>query len=319
MNIMVALINRKNALSKVISILEFGGFSAVNVEKDASSFDIIAKKSSFILILKFSYNIDSLSESSAHDLKKISSIFSACPLLIGEKTRMLKMQEGVLHARYGINAVTLPTFEDILTQNEYPLISSSRGGFYVRVDGEKLRKLRIKKDISRGELADNLGVTRTTVYSYEKRGISAAVSTVIKLEEYLGGDLAIPSDVFGVPLMPEITQNSKLTDEERITFNSFEKIGFNITRIMRAPFDAIAKTDTKPLLTKIDKKPEKKLSDLTDVRDFSRLASCFAVIVTDSNQIEENFNGLPVVKSSELKKISNQDELFETIKERSWA
>jgi putative transcriptional regulator len=309
------IMNRKKAIvMRAIDFLENEQFSLSLAESKNSCYDVLARRRSFLMVLKFLFNIDSFSGELAGDLKELSTMFSAYPLLIGEKTRHFNLQDGVLHHRYGVNAVNLRTFMDIFSEGVYPAINSMRGGYYARIDGENLKEIRSRENISFGELSEHLGVSRTMIYSYENSGLGMTLSTVIKLEEFLDAPLALPLEVFIIPSLEK--RDIPLKDSQRAAFTKLEKIGFEIHPIRRAPFDAVTKGDDELMITKVDRTPKKTLKEIRVVKEVSNLASCFAFVITDTKDAEKNVEGVPVIKGSELDKIESQRELLETLEQR---
>jgi putative transcriptional regulator len=230
---------RKAVILQTMDLLQKGRFNISIPDTRSSCFDLLARRGSFILLSKFLLNIDSVSEEMARDLKVLSNLISAHPILIGERTRHLIMQDGVLYSRYGINAVTFRTFSDVLSEDLYPVACSSRGGFYVKLDGQKLKKLRIEANISVGELADEIGVSRTMIYSYENDVFGATLSTVFKLEEFLDESLARRIDVFEIPDLPDRVESFER--QKPGVFLKLEEIGFEIHPMKKAFFDAITR------------------------------------------------------------------------------
>jgi putative transcriptional regulator len=305
---------KKTLTTQTFEFLEREQFSVSMMEARKSCFDIIARRGSFILMLKFLLNIDGLSEERAGDLKHLSSLFSAYPLLIGRKTRHFKMDDGVLYGRYGLNAVTIRTFEDVISQDQYPVVISSRGGYYVKLDRERLKRARMEQNVSVGELAEQVGVSRTMIYGYEHSSQGATLWTVLKLEEYLQEDLAAPVEVFTISI-PEQRAVDTMTHQRQI-FSRLEEIGFEIHPIRKAPFDAVTKNQDEFMLTKVDRKPKRTLKEIRIIKDVSDVASCTAFVVTDSSDAKESVDGIPIVKSSELNRMESSSEFLETLEHR---
>ncbi len=298
----------------VTHFLEKEKFIISQADSKSSCYDLLARRRSFILLLKFLLNIDSLNASLANDMRNLSNILTACPLIIGTHTRHLKLQDGVLHTRRGISAVTTQTFFDIFTSGAYPPVSSSRGGYYVRIDREKLKRIRMDKNISVGDLADRIGVSRTMVYSYENSGLRPSVSTLLKIEECLDDSFSDPPEIF---LVPEPSSRELIIPEQdEKAYQQLQEIGFQIYPIGRAPFDAVTKGDDEFLLTKMDKAPKKTLKEAEVIKDFSRVASCLAFIISFSQKAMENYKGVPIIKNFELGKFESKGEFLDVLEQR---
>ena len=311
----VTMDGRNDVVTQTRDLLEKERFNVTLADSRTSCFDLLARRRSFTMMLKFLLNIDSCSVGLAGDLKTVSNLFSACPLLIGERTRHQDMQDGVLYGRYGVNAVTPQTLFDVFSIDQYPVVNSSRGGYCVRIDGELLKRIRIERGLSVGELADGIGVSRTMIYSYEHSGFGATLSTVVKLEELLDEPLALPIEVFSIPPLEEHKVSVK--ELEKNVFLLLERIGFKIYPINRAPFDAVTTSGSEFMLTKVDSQSERCVRDLKIIRDVSSVAVCPAFVVTSSPDAKENFEGVPVIKNSELEEIKTPGEFLETLERRS--
>lgn len=305
--------NKKAFLDHAAEFLIKEDFLISNTVSRAACFDLIAKKHSFLMILKFLFNIDSISPELATDLKVISRFLSAYPLIIGEKARNHPLEDGVLHQRQGLGALTFKTFTDIFCRNTYPLVKSQRGGYYVNLDGEKLKRIRLALDISVGELADHLGVSRTMVYSYENSGFGMTVQTMVKLEEFFSDSFTLPLNVFTIP--PRSDDEAGGSPEW--PFIRLGDIGFGVRTVKRAPFDALAKGDDNLFLSKVEKNPESRSERLKVIKEVSDISNCLAFLITDSNDCNENVMGIPIIRHKELEDLECQEEFIEIIEERS--
>ncbi len=294
--------------------LEREDFSVSLSDSKTTCFDLLARRRSFVLMIKILSNIDSITLELACDLKSLSTIFGACPLLIGRRTRSYELQDGVLHNRYGINTVTVKTFSDIICEELLPLVISSRGGYYVRVDGDMLKKKRVEDNISVGELSEKLGVSRAMIYSYENSGLGMTLSTVIRLEEFFDASLATPFEVFTVPVPEDYAV--ELPEDKKEAFSRLEEIGFEILPARRAPFDAVTRGGDVLMLSKVDKRPRRRIKEIRIIKEVSDVASCSAFLITESPDAMENCDGVPVVKRAELEKMESPGEFLEVLEDR---
>jgi len=312
----VRVMDRKEALTRMLmDFLEKEDFSLSRADTRSSCFEIFARRRSFTILLKILLNIDSFSEEHARELIYLAHLFSGYPLLIGERTRNLHMQSGVLYNRQGVNAVTPGTFMEMIADGVYPLVCSSRGGYYVRIDGEKLRKVREERNLSAGELAEKAGVSRTMIYLYEHSQLGGTLSTAARLEELLNTPLALPLAVFTKPAV-KLRREIELGEQKRRVFLSLERIGFEIHPVLKAPFDAVTADEEGIMLTKVDERPERMIREIRILRDVSEVASCSAFLVTSARSPEERYAGLPVIKSSELERMETRGELIEVLEDR---
>jgi len=241
---------REIILSECVEILQRYNFT-VSQTFGRSCFDILARKGSRKYLIKVLKNIDSLSYEQSLELLKLSKILGATPLIIGIRTRNLPMENGVVYERHSIKAITLKTFEAYLEGNP-PIVYAGRGGFFVNIDGETLRTVREKLNISVGELAEYSNVSRKMIYKYEQNLANPTIEVALRIEEYLDTPL-----IRGIPLEvdeKEISDISIEGDKERYrserendfklyVIDIFNQLGFHTTEVKRAPFDAIVEKE----------------------------------------------------------------------------
>ena len=130
---------REAILAKTIELLKQKGFSVESFLQSNSCFDIAAKKGSLTFAIKVLENIDSLREEQCSELKKMSGLFNAVSLVIGEKTKAFRLKENEVYERYGIKVMNLPGFENLL-EGVFPSIKYFKGKKIVELDSEELRK-----------------------------------------------------------------------------------------------------------------------------------------------------------------------------------
>jgi len=100
-------------------------------------FDLIAKQKNILILVKLLENIDSFREDQAYELRKLSSMLSGLPLLIGRNIRRSsELEDGVIYSRYEIPAISKETLRNLLVHHLPPLIYAHRGGLRVKIDGE---------------------------------------------------------------------------------------------------------------------------------------------------------------------------------------
>ena len=133
-------------LSEVKEILRDAGF-IVSEEcnfKDVS-FDLIARRGEHLLIFKVLTNIDAFTERTAKDLKSIAHLLKASLVLIGERDGSAKLEDDVVYFRNDVPTITPTTLRNYLVHNIPIQIYAAPGGFYVKIDGKKLREERERR------------------------------------------------------------------------------------------------------------------------------------------------------------------------------
>ena len=105
---------REATLLKTIALLKEKGFAVESFLHSNTCFDLVAKRSDFSLLVKVFNNIDALREEHAEELRKITGLFNATVIVIGEKSKAFTMKNGVLYERYGLTSMNLRSFRDLL-------------------------------------------------------------------------------------------------------------------------------------------------------------------------------------------------------------
>jgi len=78
----------------------------------------------------------------ADDLRNMAASFSASPIIIASRMQNGLIEEGALYARFGVNVVNPTTFREAALKGTLPIVYSKRGGLYVKIDGDALKRYR---------------------------------------------------------------------------------------------------------------------------------------------------------------------------------
>lgn len=306
--------SRNILIQEISQLLTTEGFQTSNVYEQ-SCFDMVARRKLLLLLMKVLVNIDSVNETHVNEIKKISEVFLGSPLLVGLKTRNRPLEDDVVYERHGIPAVSLGTFKNMIIYNEYPEVLANRGGYFVNINGKFLREYREEYSLSLKDLADLAHVSRETIYNYENGKVKANIETAIMLEDVLNTKITFDIDIFE----PYQNQEEITTDKN----NDLAKLGFGVVNTSKTPFDALAKLkDTSqnesPLIANLEKnrntKTLKKMA--IPLKDLSLITSSDSFFVINNEKFKESIDGIPVIKSWELKEADNSSEFIKMVKER---
>ncbi|MHA1594509.1 MAG: transcriptional regulator [Candidatus Baldrarchaeia archaeon] len=317
--------DRQKLLALVKDILKQADFSiSVECRVKSSCFDIAARKGSLLALIKVLINIDALSANHARELKYISYLLSASPLLIGERAGKEPMEEGVVYERYGIPAINPFTLYNILIRSLLPVIYAKRGGFFVKLNTEKIRACREKKGYSLGVLADLVGVSRKSIYEYERGEMDASLETALRLEEVLEEDITLPIDVFSwniTDVTIEDVEFSYIKDilKEKV-FRLFQSLGFKTFPTRCAPFDAITEAPTQEeaiFLTGVGYADDRTiLRRIRIVKSVSKVVQKDAVFIIEGKKVSNSIEGVPILRTNELKRMEDPEDLINIISRR---
>ncbi len=287
-----------------------------------TGFDIIARRDDTLLIIKVLTNIDSLSEDVAFELKTLSSLLKASPILIGEKNGSGLLEDDVVYLRFGIQAVTCNTLSDYLLEGVPVSVYAAPGGLYVNLDKDKLKKIRRERNISLGEFARHVNVSRKTVQMYED-GMNARIDVAIKIEELLDSDIATPIDIFKKDKIKEILELdynqrvTKIKDFQKEILFLLRNIGYRIIPMERCPFEALSKEKEKIILTSISERNLRLADKAQVINKISKITEKHGAVFTESKFTKTNIKGTPIISKKELKKARGPEEIFELIIERT--
>lgn len=303
-------------LKKVKDILASAGFYVIVPTVGTHLFDIIARRDQQLVLIKVAPNVVALKKPTVHALISLAKYLGASPIIVGIRYQSGEMCPGVVYRRFGAHVISVETLEEILLHGLPPLVLAAPGGAFVQLDGDKLRRLRVERKISLGQMADAAGVSRKAIQMYEK-GKCAMVEVAVRLEEFLGTPVAIPLDPFIYPENIEIKMSETAPDDkfERELYYSLTRLGFKVHPTKKCPFDAICKEDQKVLLSDFEtgQISIKRLSVLSSV---GKVAEKPSVLFIKKEITRKNIKGVPVVRKKDLDKISESSDLMLLIRER---
>ena len=191
---------------------------------------------------------------------------------------------------------------------------------YVNLDKDKIKQLRTEQNISLGSFARTLKVSRRTVQMYED-GMNASVEVAIRIEDTLGGNVTDPIDILRSlapkkEMKPLVSYNEGFRKFQRDVFSILEKVGYKVTPLERAPFEAVSQDRKRILLTCVDEYDKKLLRKAQVVSSISRITERHAVLITDKDVQKTSLEGTPIIVKKELKKIRGPEEILELVLER---
>jgi putative transcriptional regulator len=342
---------RDRSVSSIQAVLEKAGFYVTDTHSvRPTSFDLMARRDSTLVILKILKNIDALDAPEADRLRELSKLFGAQVLVVGQSSGATDLETGVVYYRYGVPIITESSLEEYLLEGVPPFLFSSPGGIFVRVDGGRLRELREAHNLSLGALASVAGVSRRTIQLYEG-GAGAEVDVIERLERFLKEPIAEAIDLFSalegaVPrkVVPEAAPGSKPSEEAPReetapakvarhlartgdplrdgVFRQLDGMGWEVHVTIRCPFDAFTRGtpggEQEFLLTGVGtlRSAQHRAEVLVGL---ARVAEGHAVFVVGEAGKHTTIDGVPVVTTQELRRTRARDEFFELIEEReSW-
>jgi putative transcriptional regulator len=285
-----------------------------------AGFDLVARRDNSLLIIKVLTNIDAMTENLAEELRTLSILLKGCPLIIGVKTGIKKLEEDVVYDRFGVQAINAETLKNHLLEGMPLEVYAAPGGLYVNIDNERIKNLRKQQNLSIGTFAREIKVSRRTVQMYEN-DMNATIEVALRIEDLLGENITQPIDVLNQPVQSKKIETTptpveKIEDFQRKIFAMLERVGYRVIPIERAPFEAVSQDKKKILLTCVDRYDEKLLKKARVISSISNITEKHAVIIPDKEVTKKNIAGTPLVIIKELKKAQGPEEILELILER---
>ncbi|MEM0276297.1 helix-turn-helix domain-containing protein [Pyrobaculum sp.] len=216
------------------------------------AYTLVARVDKTKYIVKVAADSEEVSQSAIKDLKLLGTYTDASAVCLVSNVKGQILQRGVVHIRDGITFMSLSTFADLL-DGKQPFFRLSRGIITASIDGEKLKERRQKAAMSLGTLALNLGVSRETVYRYERGEIEAPMRIAQRLMALFGEDIVKPIDV---------NEKPKTRPEELAS----RMIQPHVYRLVESHPDAVTR-EKKPIFISSDRERYAKTVELAQALD----------------------------------------------------
>lgn len=280
-----------------------------------SCFDFAARKKEILVFVKVHRDIDALSQNDFFELEKISNCVKATPIVISENMRERPLEDDTVYSRYNITAVTPKTFENSVVNKISPLIQAGPGGYYVEIDCEAIRRRRQELGLSVGEMAEIVGLSRRTLYGYERGMTKASVTAAYNLMCALGIPIAKPVNIFEKPKNQRrcfLTKAKRIIAKNKVVKRFLKKFSrCNITAFRKAPFDFIITVPEEStwIIGGIAGEKEQKLERRVDeIISVSKVVKAYPILVADGHKPVDK--DIPCVNSGELSKIRKPEDLI---------
>jgi putative transcriptional regulator len=309
--------NRTEMMCATESVLKTAGFQvSEKCSARPSCFCLAIRKGAQLTFLRVQPDLGNISQRDASELKTIASYFLGTTLFVSNKAREKPLEDDTVYSRYSIYAVTPKTLEDVISRRLLPLIEAGPGGCFVRLDAEAVRKRRQELGLSIGKVAEQLGVSRRTLYGYEKGMAKASVAAAYNLEWILGIPMVRSVDVFQ-HVMPDtgffaaakraIVRNRFL----KIVLKRLAQCHFKVAPTTRAPFDFIAQNAASQLsiIGGVAQDRERDLNQRAkEILSISEIVKAQPIFVTDGKLVPNN--DIPLIHSRELEDLRQPEDLI---------
>jgi putative transcriptional regulator len=324
--------SRERWIDQVRTTLERAGFFVSDTHGiRPSSFDLAARRDATLLLVKVLKNIDALDADEAGRLLELGRLFPAIALVIGQSSGSSDLEAGVVYTRYGVPIISQDTLQEYLDKALPPFLYASPGGTFARVDGERLRLLRMHRGLSLGALAGIAGVSRRAVQLYEE-GAGAEVEVIERIERFLGEPIVRPIELFQPRARSrrESTGSAESDDRRKAAKGSkpaptgdpltdgmiaqLGTMGLEVVVTVRAPFDALAKTPEVLLASSGSLRAALHRAEI--LHSLARVAEGHAMFIVQEAFHRESIAGLPILSVTELRRHRDRDDFLDEIASR---
>jgi putative transcriptional regulator len=306
-------------IHQTMDVLQKGDFTISNrCNIRPRSFDLAARKADVLIFCKVLYNIDSLNEDTASEMRSLAEYLGGSPILVGEKTRDQLLEDSVVYMRYDIPALNLQTLYDYFVEDIPPLVSAAPGGLYVSIDGDVLKEERNQMNMSLGSLAAYLGVSRRTISKYEEGCMDASIDIVLQLEELLDVALAKSIDILRYR-QPDAGEGPGEQSEPPLDsiLNFIHDLGYDVLSTAQAPFKAVSKDQSTVFLTGISEYNSSMLKRAHLMSSISTVTRTRSVYIIEGRSKYTSVENTILIEKKELASLSDAEDLAVLINERS--
>jgi putative transcriptional regulator len=274
-----------------------------------SCFDFVARKSENLILIKVQPDIDAFSSDDSFELKALSECISAAALLVAENTREKPLEDDTVYSRYNVSAVTPRTFENIVIRGVNPLIQAGPGGYYVEIDCQAIKRGRQKLGLSVGEMAEMVGISRRTLYGYERGMAKASVAAAYNLVWTLGVPVAKTVNVFEKSRNQRkcfLMKAKRVIERHRFLQKILTKLArCHIATVKRAPFDFVinAPEEKMRIIGGLANNRERELDRrVAEILSVSRVVKAYPILVTEGQELtNENILCISSERFSKIK------------------
>ncbi|MGC9123648.1 MAG: transcriptional regulator [Thermoplasmata archaeon] len=297
--------NLNRLREKVRSILIYSGYRIS--DNLGGNIDFIFSKENKIYIIKIAINVDTIKEDVAREIKFFSKVIRGYPLIIGERTTIETLEDYILYYRYKIPVMNFKTFVNYFVNDVKPLGFSAPGGFYVKIDGKRLRKLREINNISLGEMANIAKVSRKSIQLYEEEKSAVSIDVIMRIEEKFNASLIIPVEPWEDNENYENIDYSPKKEIEIKIYNIFSNCGCNVMFFRKTPFEGLMDFEDL-LIMNITTSKKDVMNRVKMARELSSITGKKNIIIGQGK-----YDNLPVIALESIEK-KEKEEKIEMIK-----
>ncbi len=253
-----------------------------------SCFDFAARKGNESVLVKLHSDVDSFSRLDSHEVRVIAGRVSAVPVVVSNVTHGKPLEDDTVYSRYSVYVVTEKTLRNVASRAGYPLVNAGSGGYFVEVNGELIERRRKELGLSIGKLAGMVGVSRRTLYGYERCMAKASVSSAYNLAKALGAPVAKPVNILTKTKKQHeclLLKAKRAIARRALLYRVFRKFNFcDFSPVQKAPFDFVLTVPEENcvIVGAVLAEGETCLEDRTEeILSVSRVVNAHPVLITE--------------------------------------
>ncbi|AWR99967.1 helix-turn-helix domain-containing protein [Metallosphaera hakonensis] len=290
-------------LDNVLEVLEREGVSYSLIEypeKNRKSIDIIARGKQRRFVIKIS--LDKPSKDETKELRNFSAMTGGMPIVVTDDT-----EEDIAIGKDNVIGLSVEGLAKAL-RGEKIFIYRTRGGIFIKIKSEVLRRKRMEMNYSMGDLSKLLGVTRKTIYDYENGESDVSIEVAEKLIDLFGEEVIGDVCDGSIPLLDSNEVQSMDTISSRIAKNLSEA-GFTSTAFRFTAVDVVASKGSKKVLITIEPRSqdqlEKKFREASKIAN--ELASQLLIIARSSSSAKKiERDGFKILATENIDSLNNE-------------
>ncbi len=238
------------------------GYSLWNENVKSNTFDFIAKKDILKdlrsypqkIVTKVLVDLDLFKKQASIELQLISKLISGFPLLVAHSAAGKEIEKATLYRRHSVSAISLKTLQ-LFFQYEKGSNTTKiskfahRGGVFVNLSKEKFKTRRKRLELDMTILAKKVGISRQSLYKYEKGESFPKIKYFKILSNILGDNLDIPLDILenqfeniSQHTLKDYKQPRSQLQKEVASYLADKE--FNVLWFKSEPFDGLSEPNT---------------------------------------------------------------------------
>jgi putative transcriptional regulator len=227
---------KSHLVDSAVKSLSAAGFRTVDCTGSRSSFDLLAKRGGTLLLIKTLSNVEGMSREAASELKSVASLLGGSPLVVSQRMKSSDLADNTVYDRHGVSVCNIATLGGIAAGRP-PGVYSTRGNYCVHINAGRLSQLRREHGMTQDSVARELGVSKQSVYRYERQG-RVSLDVFQGLVGMFGDGFAEPQMHLGRSFDGKPAKHA-VTSFKRMVYREFEGMGFDTVQT-NAPFDMVA-------------------------------------------------------------------------------